>query len=163
MDLQRELDEDVLVSEAGFLESIKRTDQHVFQDRYQVWKNVLFSGELILLKIGHELGSKSECPQAKRALCATAGIVNKEDRPLVHLLLVVILVLDDVEIHEIAHVGAGVPSHVVRIRVHLPQHLDHFRLVNGICLRAGSRRCGIRGGVGLDVRLSRGIDNGEGE
>lgn len=74
--------------------------------------------------------------------------MDKRNRPLVQLLLVKVLVLDHVHVDEVAHVGARVPSDIVRIDVHLPQHPDHLILVGNVGLGSRSGRCRVgRGAV----------------
>jgi hypothetical protein len=49
--------------------------------------------------------------------------------------LVVVLVLDEAEVDEVAHGGTRVPAHVVGIDVDLLQVPDHFVLIGDIGLR----------------------------
>jgi hypothetical protein len=63
---------------------------------------------------------------------------------LVQLLLVEELVLDRVQVDEVAHACAHVPANIVRVHVHLPEELDHLILVRGVRLCARGRRCEVR-------------------
>lgn len=88
--------------------------------------------------------------------------MDKRHCPLVQFLLVEVLVLDNVHVDEVAHVGARVPSDVVRIDVHLPQHPDHLILVGDIGLCSRSGRCRVGRGV-VKVRFRWHLDDGERE
>lgn len=123
---------------------------------------ILLSSELVLLERIHELRRQTESPQAQTALRATADVVDKRNRPLVQLLLVKVLVLDHVHVDEVAHVGARVPSDIVRIDVYLPQHPDHLILVGNVGLRSRSGRCRVGRGV-VKVRFRRHLNDGERE
>lgn len=63
---------------------------------------------------------------------------------LVQLLLVEELVLDHVQVNEIAHACAHVPANIICVHVHLPEELDHLVLVCDVRLCARSCRCEIR-------------------
>lgn len=58
--------------------------------------------------------------------------------------LVVKLILDGVEVDEVAHACARVPSHVVCVHVDFSEELDHFVSVCdvGLCARCGSGQAG---------------------
>lgn len=124
--------------------------------------NILVGSEFVLLEGSHELRRQAEGPQAQASLGAAADVVHKSHCPLVHLLLVKELVLDHVHVDEVAHVGAGVPSDVVRIHVDLPQHTDHLGLVDGVGLRARGGGGRVGGGI-VKVRLRGHFDDGERE
>lgn len=66
---------------------------------------------------------------------------------LIHLLLIMILILDHIDIDKIAHIRAGIPTHVIRVDVDFAQVADHVGLVGGVDLGARSRGCEVRGGV----------------
>jgi hypothetical protein len=66
--------------------------------------------------------------------------MHQGDRSFVELLLIVELVLDQAGIDEVAHIRAGVPSHIVRINVDFSQALDHLILICHIRFRPWS--CG---------------------
>lgn len=122
---------------------------------------VPLSGELSLLVSSNEVGCEAEGPQSKVALGALAGVVHQSDGSGV-VLLVVDLVLDEVEVHKVAHGGTDVPTNVVGVNVDLLKVPDHVVLVHcvGLLPRGSS---GDRGGVVL-VRVGRGgLSAGEGE
>lgn len=123
---------------------------------------ILLSGELVLLESRHELGRQTERPQAQAALRTAAHVVNQESGLLVHLLLVEELVLDHVHVDKVAHVGARIPTHVVRVNVDLPQHADHLSLVGGVGLRARGGGGRVGGDV-VKVRILGHLDDGEGK
>lgn len=58
--------------------------------------------------------------------------MNQSDRPLVHFFLIVVLVLDKVQVDEIAQVGACVPADIVGVNVDLTQMTNHLGLVGGV-------------------------------
>lgn len=162
VDVHGKLDEDILVSKVRLLQATSTWSEHCTSAVWAMKGDILLSGELVLLERLHELRRQAEGAQAQAALGAAADVVDESDRPLVHLLLVEVLVLDDVQVDEVAHVGAGVPPDVVRVDVHLPQHPDHLRLVGHVRFRSGSGRRGVwRGAVKMRVR--RHLDHGERE
>lgn len=132
------------------------------QSNSECTANILVRSELHVLESSHELGRKTESPQAQTALRAAAGVVDKRDCPLVHLFLVEKLVLNDVHVDKVAHVGASIPANVMGVNVHLPEHADHLFLVDGVRLCAGSSGGGVGSGI-VKVRLWRDFDDGEGE
>ena len=81
-------------------------------------KTVPLSGKLALLVGVHKVGGQTEGAQAQSALGAPADIVNESDS-LVVLALVVILVLDETDIHKVTHSSARVPAYVVGVDVDL--------------------------------------------
>lgn len=93
--------------------------------------------ELALLICCNESRREPVGAQAQAALGAPAHIVHQGNRPLVGVFLVEELVLNCVQVDEIAHARACVPANVVRVDVHFPQKLDHLVLVCEICLGTG--------------------------
>lgn len=158
VNFNRKFDENILVSQVGFLQpgnSQKR-------DFISQMANLLLGIEFVLLESSHKLGRQTESPETQTSLSATADVVNKSHGPFVHRLLVKVLVLNHVQVDEIAHVGARVPTNIIRIDIDLAKHPDHLRLVDGIGLCAGSGSGRVRGG-GVKVRLGRHLDDGEGK
>lgn len=75
------------------------------------------SGKFGFFVGGHERRRQSKRPQAEASLRASAHIMNQGHCPLVQLLLIVILILDHVQVHEVAKIRTGIPSGVVGIHV----------------------------------------------
>lgn len=100
--------------------------------------DIPLSCELALFERCHERRRKPVRAQVETALRASANIVNERDRPLVRLALVVELVLDGVQVDEVAHAGACVPAHIVRVHVDLAQELDHLVAIGDVLFGAGS-------------------------
>ena len=164
MDYQRELDENILITEAALLETANLS----MVSNVGVSTRILLGGELALLVRSHESRRQPECAQAQSALGASAHIVDQRHCLLVQLLLVEELVLDRVQVDEVAHACAHVPANIVRVHVHLPEELDHLILVRGVRLCARGRRCEVRGVVLVATVvaiavLCGDIDSGEGE
>lgn len=114
-----------------------------------------FSCEFALLVGCDELGRQAVGAQVQGTLGTPAHVVNQRDCLLVELILVVELVLDGVQVDEVAHACARVPANVVRVHVHLPEELDHLVAVCNVLLRAGSRCGKVCGTVVLPICLSR--------
>lgn len=124
--------------------------------------HILLGGELVLLVGGHEGAGQLEGAQAQRALGAPADVVDEGDDVVV-LALVVVLVLDEAQVDEVAHGGAGVPADVVGIDVDLLEMPYHLILVVdvGLCAGGGGSQ---GGGIGLLVGVGAGdVGGGEGE
>ena len=88
--------------------------------------------------------------------------MHQRDGALVGFFLVEELVLDRVEVDEVAHARARVPADVVRVHVDLGQQLDHLILICDVCLctrRRGSKVCGV---VPVVIRGGN-VDGREGE
>jgi len=131
-----QLNEDVLVPETALLQALGR--------------------EFALLVCRHERGREAVCAQVQGALRAPAHIVDKRHGPLVQLALVVELVLDGVEVDEVAHARARVPAHVVRVHVDFPEELDHLVAVRDVGLETWGARSEVGRGLVLAVRLRSG-------
>jgi hypothetical protein len=164
-DCDGKLDQNILVPEHALLEaalvSIDASTQHN--------TNLPFSGELALLVGCHECGGQTVCAQVQGALRAPAHVVDEGNCPLVELVLVVELVLDGVEVDEVAHARARVPAHVVGVHVHFPEELNHLVPVCDVLFGTGSASGEVGGLVvlvvvvavtGVDVRNS-GLGEGE--
>lgn len=79
--------------------------------------------------------------------------MDEGDGALIVLLLVEELVLDSVEVDEVAHAGAGVPADVLGVDIDLAQELDHLVLVGDVGL-------GTRGGGSNALLAVMGAING---
>lgn len=106
----------------------------------------LLCGEFVLLVGRHELWGQSEGSQTQGTLRASADIMHKRHCPLIEVLLVMVLVLDEIEVAKVAHVGAGIPPNVIRINVNFPKSLDHLGLIRDVGFHSG------RGGRGIEMR-----------
>jgi hypothetical protein len=133
-DCDGELDQDILVPEHALLETAP------VSTRVSSWRgaDLPLGGELALLVGGHKCGGQAICAQVQSALRAPAHIVDQGHCPLVELVLVVELVLDGVEVDEVAHARARVPAHVVGVHIHFPEELDHLVAVCDVLLGPGS-------------------------
>ena len=78
---------------------------------------------------------------------------------LLVVLLVVVLVLDEAHVDEVAHGGAGVPADIVGVDVDLLEVTDHLVLVDNVGLGAGSGG-GEGGGIGAVIAAGD-VDGGE--
>lgn len=145
MDVDGELEENVLIGEFGLLEDVR--------------------GKLALLVGSHERIGEFEGAETEGALGGAADVVHKSDDIAV-LALVVILVLDEAEVDEVAHGGAGVPADIVGVNVNLLEVSYHLVLVVdiGLCARGGSGQTGsiVLVGIGasdIDSREREGVCN----
>lgn len=162
VDGEGQLDEDVVVAEAALLKACGESAVwFAGARRSRVLWDIPLGGELALLVGGHELGGQAEGAQAEGTLGAAADVVDEGDGTLVHLLLVEELVLDGVEVDEVAHAGAGVPADILGVNVDLAQELDHLVLVGDIGL--GARSGGSGALLGIMRALGGHVDGGEGE
>jgi hypothetical protein len=100
--------------------------------------NLPLGGELALLVGCYKCRGQAVCAQVQSALRAPAHVVNQGDCPLVELVLVVELVLDGVQVDEVAHARARVPADVVCVHVHFPEELDHLVAICDVLLGARS-------------------------
>ena len=109
------------------------------------------SCELALLVGSHESRGQPVCAKVHGALGAPADIVDERDGLLVGGILVEVLVLDGLEVDEVAHARACVPADVVRVYVDFAQELDHLVSVCDVLLGAGSGSSKVAGVVALAV------------
>lgn len=123
VDVDGELEQDVLVGKLGLLKTV--------------------GGEFALLVGGHEDAGELEGAEAQRTLRRSADVVDKRDNAVV-LTLVVILVLDEAEVDEIAHRGTGVPTDVVSVDVNFFEMPDHLALIVDVGLGTRSSRSQTR-------------------
>lgn len=84
------------------------------------------------------------------------------DRLLIHLFLVKALILDEVDVDEIAQVRTGVPPHVVGVHIDFTQHSDHLSLVGSVGFGTRGRCCAVEVLLFI-LRLGRQIDDRERE
>lgn len=152
MDLHREFDQDILVSEVGLLNAVMVS----VDAQYPLWScHSPFSRELALFESRHEAGRQSVCLQTEASLAAPRYIEYEGNSPLILGALIEVLVLDKVLVDKVAHARADVPAHVLRIGVDLAQKFDHLILVSDTALCAGGGG-GEGGGILLVVWVRRG-------
>lgn len=162
VDLDRQFNEDVLVSQVGLLQPVVCISRVLWGGIEKGEFDALFRSELVLLERSQELRRQTERLETQATLSAAADIVHKSDCPLIHFLLVKELVLDHVHVDKVTHVGTRVPADIVRIDVNFPKHADHLSLVGNIGLRTRSGGGRVRRSI-VKVRLRGQIDDGEGE
>lgn len=124
--------------------------------------SILFGGEFVLLESIHELRRQAESAETQSALSTAADVVHQSDCSLVQLLLVKVLILDHVQVEEVAHVSARVPPHILSVDIDFTQHANHLGLIDrvGLCTRSSCRSIWRRG---INVRFWRHLDDGERE
>ena len=85
--------------------------------------------------------------------------MDKGDSAFVELLLILVLVLNEVEVDEVAEVGARIPASIVGIDVYFPEFTYHVRLIGDVRFGARGGSGDIRGGVVVVVTVSVGLWN----
>lgn len=88
--------------------------------------------------------------------------MHKRHRSFIGILLVVVLVLDEGAVAEVAHVGAGVPPNAIRVNIDFPKALNHLCLIRCVGFRS-RRRCSIVNMRTIVLRILREIDDREWE
>ena len=79
-----------------------------------------FCSEFAFFVGRHKGGREAESSKAQASLRTSANVMDYGNRSLVEFFLVVVLVLDHIDVHEIADVCARVPAHIIGIHIHLP-------------------------------------------